>query len=252
MAASTTKTPLVVQVLGRVLEAEDLGVLGEEVVEGVEHEVDEPVAAGQRHRRHVAARDGYCFRAGLGSQPVDHRRGLLDPVDGESRRGQRKGDAARADRELEGGPSGSQVLEEGDGLGLVAPRTLIVGARYVRAEAGHRVETAHGDRLNRRGPPCGNWFARLRTPQVTQGRPVSPRSRSRANLTLPGASSQGKCPAPAILSTQAPGIRCAVSVLAVIGIGLRSPATDPTGTPIEGSAASSRGSSCSIEDQVSA
>src|SRR4051794_26814749 len=57
----------------------------------------------------------------------------------------------------------------------------------------------------------------------------------------PGASCQGKWPAPGCTWDQAPGMRAALSTPAPGGIGLSSPTSTPTGTVIDGSDDSSSG-----------
>ncbi|VVJ16261.1 Uncharacterised protein [Amycolatopsis camponoti] len=94
-----------VQVPGRVAEALDLLVLGEQVPDRVEDQVDQRKAARSRGRRHVAD-DHREVR--LLPQSAEHRLGQFDAGDGHSLRGQRDGDASGADGELEHPPAAGQ------------------------------------------------------------------------------------------------------------------------------------------------
>ena len=94
---------------GDVLEAADLGVLCQQVVQRVEHEVRQPVRAVHAYRRHVALRDRDPVSAGLLAQPGDHRGRHLDAIDLDSAGRQRQGDAAGADRKLENRPATRQL-----------------------------------------------------------------------------------------------------------------------------------------------
>ena len=118
------------------------------------------------------------------------------------------------------------------GAGGAAP----AARRRGRLRAGPRradprgVPGASGCSRRAKHAPPGARGAGSRTRRVTrQPSDAASESRPRADRTLPGSSSQGKCPAPSTAMTQAPGIRSAVSVEAVSGMGLRAPATNRPG-----------------------
>jgi hypothetical protein len=96
---------------GGVAEAGDLRVLRDQVVDRVVDEVgdgERPVDAG---RGEVADRDADRATAGLGPQPGHHGLGQVDAVHRNAALGQRQGDAAGADPELEGGAVARQPGE---------------------------------------------------------------------------------------------------------------------------------------------
>ena len=74
-----------VEVCGRVAEALHLLVLGQQVRDGVVHEVDERERAVDPGRRHVADRHGHTVRTGFGPQAIDHRPGELEAGDVDAR-----------------------------------------------------------------------------------------------------------------------------------------------------------------------
>ena len=81
------------QVPGGVLEAADLVVLGEQVPDGVEHQVDQPIGVTGGGRGHVAHGHLHLVAARLLAHPVDHVLGQLDAIHAHAGRPQRQGDA---------------------------------------------------------------------------------------------------------------------------------------------------------------
>jgi len=98
--ASTTKPPRL-QVLGDVAEAVDLGVLGGQVHDRVEHQVGEPEGPLYLRRREVADAHPDPAHRGLRLQPGDHGGREVDPVHGHTSLAEGEGDAPGADTELE-------------------------------------------------------------------------------------------------------------------------------------------------------
>jgi hypothetical protein len=90
-------------VRGHVLEARDLRVLGRQVHDRVEDEVGDRERPVDPRRRKVADRDGNLRTAGLGAKPRHHRLRQVDPVHLDAATGERQGNPARADTELERG-----------------------------------------------------------------------------------------------------------------------------------------------------
>ena len=86
---------------GAVLEAPHLVVLGEQVADGVIHQVDEAVGASGGDAGHVTDRHLEDVAAWLLPHPLDHVRRLLDAVHADARPGQRQGDPAGAQGELQ-------------------------------------------------------------------------------------------------------------------------------------------------------
>jgi len=109
--------PSAPEVGGGVLEAGDLGVLGDQVEDGVEDQVDEgelPVDPGAGE---VADRHLEVLAPGLGPQPGHHRLGAVDAGDPHDALGQRQRDPPGADPELQRsappGKTGQQVHDRG-------------------------------------------------------------------------------------------------------------------------------------------
>ena len=125
-----TNTPLVAEVRGHVLEAADLVVLRQQVEERVEHDVDQPVRAGDADVGEVAHGHVDRVAARLRPQPRDHRRREVDAVDPDTRRRERQRDPAGADRQLERRATVGQVGQERD------RRLLVAAARQVVVDRG--------------------------------------------------------------------------------------------------------------------
>ena len=125
------------QVAGGVGEAGHLRVLGREVRDRAEDEVDHVEDARRTLRGHVAEHHGDAGRitAGLGAQPRHHRHGELDARDDHPARGQRQGHPPGADRQLQGAPArlrqGGQQVDRVLG-GRIAP--VVVGRRDLLVE----------------------------------------------------------------------------------------------------------------------
>jgi hypothetical protein len=131
-------------VAGGVGEAADLAVLGDHVADRVVDQVDQPVRTAGAGAGHVAHPDLDVLAARLLAQAVDHVLGLLDAVDPDARLGQRQGDPAGADGELQRVPADGQAGQERDRLRLVAAGVGgVVTPGFLVAEAGPGVETVH-------------------------------------------------------------------------------------------------------------
>ena len=135
---------ILAQVPGGVLEAADLVVLGEQVADGVEHQVDEPIGAPGADPGHVAHGHLHLVAAWLLAHPVNHVLGQLDAVDAHPGCPQRHGDASGAHRQLQHLPSTGQPGEKGDRLVLVSTDAVrVVAPGHLVAEARPGVEALH-------------------------------------------------------------------------------------------------------------
>ena len=144
MARLDDEDAVVGQVLGHVVEAADLVVLGEQVEEGVEHDVDQPVATGDGDRGEVTDGDIELVAAGLGPEAVDHRRRQVDAVDPYAGGGQGQADPPGANGQFEDRSVPGEVGEERDRLRLVAADLfLVVDGRGVLTEAHDRLVVLH-------------------------------------------------------------------------------------------------------------
>src|SRR5271155_3237746 len=120
---------IIVEMVGDVLEAPHLVLLSQEVEQRVEHDEDQPVGSGHWHLSEVSHRDRELLASRLGPELGDHCRRKVDAVDPDPACGQRKCDASRANRELEGGTSPSELTQERNGRLLIAPWLVVI---YVR------------------------------------------------------------------------------------------------------------------------
>ena len=102
------------EVPGGIAEALDLLLLGEQVPDRVEHEVDEGESLTGPGRGHVAERDGDPLGSGLLAQAGEHRLRQFDPGHLDAHLPQRERDPAGADRELEGAPAGGELGQAPD------------------------------------------------------------------------------------------------------------------------------------------
>ncbi|HZT65229.1 MAG TPA: hypothetical protein VFA11_05525 [Acidimicrobiales bacterium] len=100
------------QVVGGVLEGGDLAVLGRQVGDRVAHQVNEVEVAAHPGGREIA--EAHLDVCPLGVLPCSVRHGLgqLDPVHPEPAPGERDGQPARSDPELEGRPASGEAGEE--------------------------------------------------------------------------------------------------------------------------------------------
>jgi hypothetical protein len=124
---------------GGVLEARDLRVLGHEVRDRVEHQVDERELAVDAGAREVAERDLDVLGARLGAQPGEHRLGVVDAGDAHAALGKRQRDPAGADPELQRSAVPGEVGEHlhdrpHDLAGGHAGRALVIEGRGALAE----------------------------------------------------------------------------------------------------------------------
>ena len=166
-------------------EAPRLGGLGGEVEERVEGHEHHGEPGGRRRSSvelgHVA--DGHADRvaAGLGPQPVDHRRRRVDAVDLEAPLGQREGEAAGPDAELEHRPAAglrhqraTRSAQASTSVSVAVPVVVDVG-EAVAVGAGvvalHRSSVAVG----RRGGV--DWGRGVALPRPCGGQPGAPRGR---------------------------------------------------------------------------
>ena len=132
------------QVFGGVLEASDLVVLREQIADRVEDQVDEAVPPSGADAGHVA--DGHLDvrAARLVAHAVDHVLGDLDAVHAHAGCGQRYGDTAGPNGELQRISPAGELGEEGDGLFLVAADgNGVVTLRLLVSETCRRVKTLH-------------------------------------------------------------------------------------------------------------
>ena len=120
---------------GDLLEAAHLFVLGQQVEEGVEHDVDQPVDARNGHCGKVADRDRKLVAARPSAQLVDHRRGQVDAIHADAARGQGQGDPARADAKLQRRPRSRHLRQQRHGCCFVAALqvTILAGNLFVKA-----------------------------------------------------------------------------------------------------------------------
>ena len=107
-----TKRPPGSRCAGDVPETRDLGVLGREVHDRIEHEVGEAERAIGPGRREVADRDADRLPARLGAKPRGHRLRQLDPVHLDAAGRQRQGDPPGPDPELERPAAPRELREE--------------------------------------------------------------------------------------------------------------------------------------------
>lgn len=112
---------------GCVFETPHLTILGEEVVDGIEDQVDQwvPIAWG-RCAFHVAHRHVDLVAIGLVSDPTDHVRRQFDPIDADAALGEWDRDTTGTDRELERRTTTRETSEKVDGLGLVATEIFVI------------------------------------------------------------------------------------------------------------------------------
>ena len=129
-AAFDDERAVVGEVRGDVLEAADLIVLGQQVEERVEHDIDQAVGARHSDIGEVADRDVDLIASRLRPKLRDHRLREVDAVDADAGRRERQRDPAGADRELERGAPSASVGKERDGRLLVAAlREAVVDSR---------------------------------------------------------------------------------------------------------------------------
>ena len=142
---------VVAEVRGDVLEAPHLVVLRQHVEERVEHDIDQPVRADRRRRRHVPQRHGDRIAAGLLTQLCDHRHGEVDAVDRHAGGRERQRDAAGADRELECRPCPRGPARNAT-VASSSPRSTerVVLRRGRLVERHHRLVSVHAADATRR------------------------------------------------------------------------------------------------------
>jgi hypothetical protein len=173
------EAPAVHQMSGGVLEARHLSVLGEQVHDRVEHDVDDTERAVDPGRRHVTAREGDAVTTGPAAQRVQHRPREVDATDRHASLGERDGDPAGPDPELERRSSGRELGEQVDGRSDdVRPGHLgdvvVVDRRLLRGPhlAVHPDSLASPAGTGRRGSArssCQTWWGRYSQCQGSRG-----------------------------------------------------------------------------------
>ena len=151
--------PARLEMRGGVREARDLSLLRRQVEDRVEDDVDERERPVDLRRRHVADRDLDLVR--LLPQLRDHVRREVDARDPNAACGERHGDPAGADRELERPATGEGLEEVDDRLDRHAGRRLVVALCDVACEP-----VGHPDRFSF---PC---FFAYRSPTLKIARPI--------------------------------------------------------------------------------
>jgi hypothetical protein len=138
------------EVRGGIGEARHLRVLGRQVADRVEDEVDQRERALDERGREVADRDGQLRPAGLRSQLGDHVRREVDRVDRHTALCERKRDPPGPDPKLERGTVARSLRQELDRLGddrRVAPLAEM-GVVALGDLAREPVPLAHPDRFS--------------------------------------------------------------------------------------------------------
>jgi hypothetical protein len=136
------EAPTRFEVSGGVGEAGDLIVLRGQVHDRVEQQIDEPKGARYPFGGEVADRRAHAVGAGLGAQPIDHRRRQVDALHGNTAFAQRQRDPSGADAELEGGAVAGERGEEVDSRSN-DPWGEHVGAPLVVSRRDRLVEVVH-------------------------------------------------------------------------------------------------------------
>ena len=82
---------------GNILKAVNLGILGQQAEERVEHDINHRVFTHHIHRAEIAYGYGNALAIGFGAQPVDHGLGGVDAMHFHAHTQQRQSKPPRAD-----------------------------------------------------------------------------------------------------------------------------------------------------------
>jgi hypothetical protein len=93
---------------GDILEAADLLILSQQVIQRVVDHVNQPVYAGNRDIGEVPYGDHDLVAARLGAQPGHHRRRQVNAINADSARSQRQRDPAGTNRQFQRGTATCQ------------------------------------------------------------------------------------------------------------------------------------------------